>query len=183
MPYERWDVDTTYDPIGGIAKACAHPAEVVLHDSLMVDSRQACCTVTEGPGLRRYVRCGSWLGGLQEFDGSLFGVAPGDALTMDPQARILLEQLQVGMHDPASAQALTAKPQQPLLPRRIARRERTALQEAAGAAGGVLQLQHASTGVYIGCMYSEYLDSVLGPLVRPTPPCTMYPIQARFICT
>ena len=29
VPYERWDVDTTYDPIGGIAKACAHPADIV----------------------------------------------------------------------------------------------------------------------------------------------------------
>jgi len=135
--------------------------------------------MTEGPGLCRYVRCGSWLGGLQQFDGSLFGVAPGDALTMDPQARILLEQVQVGMHDPASAQALWAKPQQPLLPWCITRWYCTAVQEAAGAADGVLQLQRASTGVYIGCMYSEYLDSVLGPLVRPAPPCTMCRIEAR----
>jgi len=34
VPHERWDVDTTYDPFGGIAKACAHPAEIVLCDSL-----------------------------------------------------------------------------------------------------------------------------------------------------
>ena len=26
-------------------------------------------------------------------------------------------------------------------------------------------------GVYIGCMYTEYLDSVLGPLVRELSPC------------
>ena len=43
----------------------------------------------------RYVRCGAWLEGLEDFDRGIFGLAPGDALTLDPQARILLEQVQV----------------------------------------------------------------------------------------
>ena len=42
------------------------------------------------------MRCGAWLEGLEEFDQGVFGLAPGDALALDPQARILLEQVQVG---------------------------------------------------------------------------------------
>ena len=41
---------------------------------------------------------------------------------------------------------------------------RSALQEAIGTAGK--SYDHRSlraTGVYLGCMYTEYLDTVLGP--------------------
>ena len=41
------------------------------------------------------------------------------------------------------------------------------VQEVAGAPGNLLQQQGSSAGVYVGCMYSEFLDSVLEPLVRP----------------
>lgn len=33
------------------------------------------------------------------------------------------------------------------------------------AAGGNLESEAAATGVYIGCMYTEYLDAILGPSV------------------
>ena len=56
----------------------------------------------EVPRCRRYVCCGSWLRGLEEFDESLFGVAPGDAMGMDPQARVLLEQIQVRIQAPST---------------------------------------------------------------------------------
>ena len=51
-------------------------------------------------GRCRYVRCGAWLEGLEDFDQGMFGLAPGDALALDPQARILLEQVQVGRTHP-----------------------------------------------------------------------------------
>lgn len=37
------------------------------------------------------------------------------------------------------------------------------------AAGGNLDLEAAATGVYIGCMYTEYLDAILGPSVSSQP--------------
>lgn len=72
--------------------------------------------------------------GIDEFDAGLFRLAAGEATTLDPQARILLEQTAEALHQ---ADALMLQP-------RVA----------------------AQCGVYIGCMYTEYLDTVLGPLVR-----------------
>ena len=42
-----------------------------------------------------YVSFGSFVDGVDTFDASLFGLAAGEALALDPQARILLEQTQV----------------------------------------------------------------------------------------
>lgn len=76
---------------------------------------------------RMYVPFGSFVDGVDVFDASLFGLAAGEALALDPQARILLEQTHVAL-----------------------------MQGRLGSASG-------ATGVYIGCMYTEYLDSILGP--------------------
>ena len=78
--------------------------------------------------VRRYVRFGSFLEGTSAFDAAAFRLAGGEAVALDPQARLLLEQ---------AAEALAAGP----------------------------RAWDEGTGVYIGCMYTEYLDSVLGPLV------------------
>lgn len=74
---------------------------------------------------KMYVRFGCFVDGVAEFDAQPFRLGPADAVGLDPQARILLEQVAevVGSID---------------VP--------------------------ARTGVYVGCMYTEYLDSVLGPL-------------------
>ncbi|KAK9834736.1 hypothetical protein WJX74_008822 [Apatococcus lobatus] len=76
---------------------------------------------------RMYVPFGSFVDCVDAFDASLFGLAAGEALALDPQARILLEQTQEAL-----------------------------MQANLGKATG-------ATGVYIGCMYTEYLDSILGP--------------------
>ena len=44
---------------------------------------------------RMYVPFGSFVDGVDKFDAGLFGLAAGEALALDPQARILLEQTQV----------------------------------------------------------------------------------------
>lgn len=74
---------------------------------------------------KMYVRFGCFVDGVAEFDAQPFRLGPADAVGLDPQARILLEQVA----------------------------------EVVGTADAP-----ARTGVYIGCMYTEYLDSVLGPL-------------------
>ena len=127
-------------------------------------------------GCGRYVRHGAWLEGLNDFDQGLFGVPPGDALALDPQSRILLEQVQVGT---AALRLQCAK----LAARGMCgnttlryygipelRLASVVAQEAAGPSGAALRPAGASVGVYVGCMYSEFLDSVLAPLVR-LPPC------------
>ena len=81
----------------------------------------------------RYVRFGCFVDGTSAFDAAAFRLAGGEALALDPQARVLLEQ---------TAEALAA------------------------AEATFPRSWDAATGVYIGCMYTEYLDSVLGPLVR-----------------
>lgn len=40
-------------------------------------------------------------------------------------------------------------------------------------AGGESTLEAPATGCYVGCMYTEYLDAVLGPSVRSMPPCLL----------
>ena len=45
--------------------------------------------------LPRYVRFGCFVDGVHDFDAAAFMLAPGEATTMDPQARILLQQTQV----------------------------------------------------------------------------------------
>ena len=52
------------------------------------------------------------------------------------------------------------------------------VQEVAGAPGETLQQHRSSAGVYVGCMYSEFLDSVLKPLVRQH---VIFLLQ-RFLC-
>ncbi|WP_262284299.1 non-ribosomal peptide synthetase/type I polyketide synthase [Micromonospora sp. MA102] len=52
-----------------------------------------------------YVRAGSWLPGIDEFDAAFFGITPREAQTLDPQHRLLLEcawhALEHAGHDPA----------------------------------------------------------------------------------
>jgi acyl transferase domain-containing protein len=77
-----------------------------------------------------YVRLGSFVEGIAEFDAAPFRLGPADTLGLDPQSRILLEQ---------TGEVLGSKP------------------------GGLSGETLAGTGVYIGCMYTEYLDTVLEP--------------------
>ncbi|KAK9829172.1 hypothetical protein WJX72_004291 [[Myrmecia] bisecta] len=79
---------------------------------------------------KMYVRFGSFEDGVDAIDAAAFRLAYGEAVGMDPQARILLEQTQ----------------------------------EVLASAGTAFEPSlEGSTGVYIGCMYTEYLDSILGP--------------------
>ena len=48
-------------------------------------------------GCCRYVRLGSFVEGTAEFDAGAYRLASGEALALDPQARIALEQTQVMM--------------------------------------------------------------------------------------
>ena len=50
--------------------------------------KETCC---------RYVRLGSFVEGTAEFDAGAYRLASGEALALDPQARIVLEQTQVVM--------------------------------------------------------------------------------------
>ena len=79
------------------------------------------------------MRFGCFVEDTEQFDASAFRLAAGEAVSLDPQARILLEQ---------TGQAF------------------------AQAGQAFARAWDAATGVYVGCMYTEYLDSVLGPLVR-----------------
>ena len=79
------------------------------------------------------MRFGCFVEDAEQFDASAFRLAAGEAVSLDPQARILLEQT-----GQAFAQADQAFP----------------------------RAWDAATGVYVGCMYTEYLEGVLGPLVR-----------------
>lgn len=127
-------------------------------------------------GCGRYVRHGAWLEGLNDFDQGLFGVPPGDALALDPQSRILLEQVQVGTAACGfivqGSQLVASVAIRPEIPHGTTELRLASMvaQEAAGRSGAALQPAGASVGVYVGCMYSEFLDSVLAPLVR-LPPC------------
>ena len=108
----------------------------------------------------RYVRCGAWLEDLDDFDQGIFGLAPGDAVTLDPQARILLEQVQVRRRPYLCSCLVHVGVMQNST-------GTVMVQEVAGAPGGeALQQHRSSAGVYVGCMYSEFLDSVLEPVVR-----------------
>ncbi|MFF4809647.1 amino acid adenylation domain-containing protein [Micromonospora chersina] len=52
-----------------------------------------------------YVRAGTWLPGIDEFDAAFFGITPREAQTLDPQHRLLLEcawhALEHAGHDPS----------------------------------------------------------------------------------
>ncbi len=61
-----------------------------------------------------YVPFGSFVDAVDEFDANLFGMAAGEALALDPQARILLENTQVSV-PPLSAFAGTVLLLVPLL--------------------------------------------------------------------
>ena len=45
--------------------------------------------------LCRYVRFGAFVDGISSFDAAAFRLASSEAVALDPQARILLEQTQV----------------------------------------------------------------------------------------
>ena len=77
-----------------------------------------------GPN-RMYVRSGYWLQNIGSFDKYAFSLSSIDAITMDPQTRLLLQ---------------------------LSR-------ECFG-----MTCTNSSTGVYIGCMYTEYLDGILQPV-------------------
>lgn len=70
---------------------------ILSKQSTYLNHLPGCCSCVRcDVGCGRYVRHGAWLEGLNDFDQGLFGVPPGDALALDPQSRILLEQVQVG---------------------------------------------------------------------------------------
>jgi Beta-ketoacyl synthase, N-terminal domain/Phosphopantetheine attachment site len=81
------------------------------------------------PG-KMYVRFGCFVNEVANFDSQPFRLGAADAIGLDPQARILLEQVA----------------------------------EVLAGVDGLTNTVLGSTGVYVGCMYTEYLDSVLGPL-------------------
>ena len=97
VPYHRWDVDAAYAPNGGAGKAydCLYKRFVLLH-AQGLQHAMFWGNMSTDVSRCRYVRCGTWLEGLEDFDQDMFGLAPGDAVALDPQARILLEQVQVG---------------------------------------------------------------------------------------
>lgn len=80
---------------------------------------------------------GAFCDGIDAFDTSLFGLSAGEAATIDPQQRQLLEQTAAALQQ--------AKP---------------ALQAQRAAAGGGMQ-GSGLTGVYVGCMYHEWVDVML----------------------
>ena len=86
---------------------------------------------------------GAFCDGVATFDTSLFGLSTGEAVTIDPQQRQLLEQ---------TAEAL--------------QQARPAMAAATAGAG--------LTGVYVGCMYNEWVDVMVAHglklVPRHTPP-------------
>ncbi|BDA51457.1 probable inactive phenolphthiocerol synthesis polyketide s at N-terminal half [Coccomyxa sp. Obi] len=102
VPVSRWDIDDVYSPEA---------------------------TAKKMSSVARYVRFGCFVDAVEDFDAGAFRIASGEAVAMDPQCRIALEQMQEAMH----------------------------------AAGGNIDGEAAATGTYFGCMYTEYLDAILGP--------------------
>lgn len=107
---------------------------------------------------------GAFCDDVDTFDNTLFGLSAGEAVTIDPQQRQLLEQT-----------AAALQQAQPTM---------TATRLAAGKAA----LGAGLTGVYIGCMYHEWVDVMVGhgqklaPRSRPSSTCTHLPrtLQLHF---
>jgi acyl transferase domain-containing protein len=87
VPLERWDTDPNFDP-----------SPVVR-------------------GMNVYMRFGAFCSGVDSFDASLFKVAANEAALMDPQQRMLMEQMAMawadasgGIHAPLGGTATGRNP-------------------------------------------------------------------------
>ena len=81
--------------------------------------------------------------GVADFDAGMFGLAAAEAVTLDPQQRILMEQTAAALRQTEPAAAM----------------------EARSSGSGSL------TGVYVGCMYHEWLDVMVS--------CSTFPLSCR----
>jgi acyl transferase domain-containing protein/glutamate-1-semialdehyde aminotransferase/surfactin synthase thioesterase subunit len=95
------------EPIAIIGSGCRFPGGVVDADSYWELLRRGTDAITEIPADRwdvhayydpdpdapgkMYTRWGGFIAGIDEFDGSLLEISRGEAATMDPQQRVLLE--------------------------------------------------------------------------------------------
>lgn len=89
----------------------------------------------------RYVLFGYFVKDIADFGASTFKLPFAEAVAMDPQARILLEQMHEALSE--AGQAVSHSDNAP----------------------SSQKLLDGSVGVYIGCMYTEYLDNILVPQV------------------
>ena len=178
VPFDRWDADGLVDVIDDGRSGAS--------------SSSTSWYSPEGRPHTSYVRLGSFLssedetsssspsssGGdrLAAFDSSAFRISPADAAAMDPQARLLLEGVLEATRADEERQ------------RRRGRRGLSSSSSSVGTVcggslggGGFVETfenveyvdsssssssspSAPNTGVFVGCMYSEYLDSVLRPL-------------------
>lgn len=95
---------------------------------------------------------GAFCDDVDTFDTALFGLSAGEAATIDPQQRQLLEQVAGALQQ--ARPALTAQ--------RAAAR--------GGALGGGL------TGVYVGCMYHEWVEVMVAHGQKLAPRCCYEPL-------
>lgn len=58
------------------------------------------CEASKIGRLCRYVACGYFASQTADFDSAAFHMAPGEAVALDPQARVALEQTQVSVKCP-----------------------------------------------------------------------------------
>lgn len=84
-------------------------------------------------------RWGGFIDGVDEFDPLFFNISPSEAEIMDPQERLFLQHAWAALEDAGYSRGRLARE----------RRER----EAAGVGTGA-----GETGVYVGVMYSEYIQ-------------------------
>ncbi|AGK51518.1 enoyl-CoA hydratase/isomerase family protein [Burkholderia thailandensis MSMB121] len=84
-------------------------------------------------------RWGGFIDGVDEFDPLFFNISPSEAEIMDPQERLFLQHAWAALEDAGYSRGRLARE----------RRER----EAAGIGTGA-----GETGVYVGVMYSEYIQ-------------------------
>ncbi|WP_435855135.1 SDR family NAD(P)-dependent oxidoreductase [Streptomyces noursei] len=104
------------DPVVLVGASCRFPGGVSTMDELWALLAAGRDAITEFPadrgwnldevyhpepgrGGRSYVRHGGFLDGIAEFDNGFFGVAPAEAVSMDPQQRILLELVWHALED------------------------------------------------------------------------------------